>query len=183
MLGAVPYPSVVPIAFASEDENHPQPVIQLRRGPYFPSWDAIAPPFPQPIFPEVIQPIRLVIRLSERRVYVYAGESVTISYPIAIGKTGWETPVGAYTVMNMQEDPAWQNPFTGDVIPAGQYNPLGDRWIGFWSDGDNMIGFHGTPNERSVGQAASHGCIRMLNHDVRELYAIAELGMPVIVEP
>ena len=115
--------------------------------------------------------------------YVYQGDTVQTSYPIAVGRAGWETPTGSYEVLDMQEDPAWRNPFTGDVIPAGRNNPLGDRWIGFWTDGDNVIGFHGTPNEGSVGRAASHGCIRMFNRDVRALYAIAEVGMPVIVEP
>ncbi|MFQ3679539.1 MAG: L,D-transpeptidase, partial [Pseudanabaenaceae cyanobacterium] len=57
------------------------------------------------------------------------------------------------------------------VIPAGDpENPLGDRWIGFWTDGKNWSGFHGTPNPRSVGTAASHGCLRMFNEDIRELF-------------
>ncbi|NEQ96193.1 MAG: L,D-transpeptidase [Cyanothece sp. SIO2G6] len=158
-------------------------VLRLRRGPYFPDLNTLAPPFPDPIFPEIVYPIRLVIRIGQRRVYVYRGDEVHTSYPIAVGKPGWETPVGEYTVINMQEDPVWKNPFNGNIVPAGAGNPLGDRWIGFWTDGNNVIGFHGTPNEASVGQAASHGCIRMLNQDVRALYAIAEIGMPVIVEP
>ena len=160
-----------------------QPILRLRHGPYFPSLDVLAPPLPDPVLPATVQPITLIIRLSERRVYVYQGDEVQTSYPIAVGKDGWETPTGRYEVMNMQENPAWKSPFTGAVIPAGRNNPLGDRWIGFWSDGNNVIGFHGTPNEGSVGRAASHGCIRMFNQDVRELYAIAEVGMPVIVEP
>ena len=174
---------------SSRDKEQPasaprsQPIFQLRHGPYFPSLDVLAPPLPDPVLPTVVQPITLVIRLSERRVYVYQGDEVQTSYPIAVGKDGWETPTGRYEVMSMQENPAWQSPFTGAVIPPGRNNPLGDRWIGFWSDGNNVIGFHGTPNEGSVGRAASHGCIRMFNRDVRELYAIAEVGMSVIVEP
>lgn len=161
----------------------PQPILQLRHGPYFPALEVLAPPPPEPLWPTIVQPIKLVIRLSERRVYVYQGDVIQTSYPIAVGRDGWETPTGTYKVMEMQENPAWKNPFTGAVIPAGHNNPLGDRWIGFWSDGNNVIGFHGTPNENSVGRAASHGCIRMFNRDVRALYAIAEVGMPVIVEP
>ena len=158
-------------------------VIRLRRGPYFPGWETIAPPFPNPVWPEIIEPMRLVIRLGDRRVYVYQGDEISTSFPIAVGKPGWETPVGEYAVTNMLENPDWRNPFTGEVIPTGSNNPLGDRWIGFWTDGNNVIGFHGTPNEGSVGRAASHGCVRMFNHDIRQLYAIAEVGMPVIVEP
>lgn len=182
-----PYPSIA-LEMSRETEQpasapRSQPILRLRHGPYFPSLDVLVPPLPDPVLPAIVQPIKLVIRLSERRVYVYQGDEVQTSYPIAVGKDGWETPTGRYAVMSMQENPAWQSPFTGDVMPAGRNNPLGDRWIGFWTDGNNVIGFHGTPNEGSVGRAASHGCIRMFNRDVRELYAIAEVGMPVIVEP
>ncbi|MEM9452239.1 MAG: L,D-transpeptidase [Cyanobacteria bacterium P01_E01_bin.6] len=140
------------------------------------------PGFPTAVLPEPSLNLHLVIRLSERRVFVYRGTAVETSYPIAIGRQGWETPTGRYEVLNMVVDPEWQNPFTGDVIAAGPSNPLGDRWIGFWTDGDNFIGFHGTPNEASVGRAASHGCIRMYNHHVRELFEHVALGTPVIVE-
>lgn len=127
--------------------------------------------------------ISLVIRLRDRKVYVYNRDEIQASFPIAIGRSGWETPTGEHEVLQMVEDPAWQNPFTGDVIPAGPDNPLGVRWIGFWTDGQNHIGFHGTPNESSVGQAASHGCIRMYNRDVVQLFELVEVGTPVTVEP
>ena len=130
-----------------------------------------------------IDPLRLVIRLSDRRVYVYEGENLKTSYPIAVGKQGWETPTGTYEVLNMQQNPAWEHPWTGEVIAPGPNNPLGLRWIGFWTDGKNYIGFHGTPNEASVGQAASHGCIRMYNQDILALYTLVSVGTPVIVEP
>ncbi|WP_448572469.1 L,D-transpeptidase, partial [Trichothermofontia sp.] len=68
------------------------------------------------------------------------------------------------------------------VIPPGPDNPLGPRWIGFWTDGKNFIGFHGTPNESLIGQAVSHGCVRMRNQDIQALYAQVEMGTPVVVE-
>ncbi len=127
--------------------------------------------------------IRLAIKLSERRVYVYQNNHVQVSYPIAIGKAGWETPRGNYKVIQMQRDPAWQHPWTGKVIPPGPDNPLGARWIAFWTDGRNFIGFHGTPNEKLVGQAVSHGCIRMRNRDILALFKQVDIGTPVTVEP
>ena len=60
---------------------------------------------------------------------------------------------------------------------------MGERWIGFWTDGTNYIGFHGTPNEETVGQAASHGCVRMLNRDVLALFEKVGIGTIVVVEP
>jgi L,D-transpeptidase ErfK/SrfK len=139
----------------------------------------------QPTFPDssIHSEIRLVIRLGNRRVYVYRGDELQFSYPIAIGKPGWETPTGSYEVISMLENPGWTNPFTGEIVAPGAENPLGERWIGFWTDGRNTIGFHGTPNRRSVGRAASHGCIRMYNEDVRALYEIVSLGTSVKVEP
>ncbi|HEY9854084.1 MAG TPA: L,D-transpeptidase [Leptolyngbyaceae cyanobacterium] len=129
-----------------------------------------------------IENTRLVIRLRERRVYLYRENRVQTSYPIAIGKTGWETPTGSFKVMQMIRNPAWEHPWTGQVVPPGPNNPLGTRWIAFWTDGKNSIGFHGTPNERLIGQAVSHGCIRMRNQDVVALYEQVSVGTPVIVE-
>lgn len=125
----------------------------------------------------------LVIKLSDRRVYLYRDNILATSYPIAIGKAGWETPVGSYKVIEMQRDPAWQHPWTGKVIPPGAENPLGARWIGFWTDGKNFIGFHGTPQEKLIGQAVSHGCVRMRNKDILSLYAQVDVGTPVTVTP
>ena len=129
------------------------------------------------------QVTNLVIKLSDRRVYLYRGNEIKASYPVAIGKAGWETPVGSYKVMEMQRDPVWEHPWTGQLVPPGAKNPLGARWIGFWTDGKNFIGFHGTPQEKLVGQAVSHGCVRMRNQDILALYAQVDIGTPVTVKP
>ena len=125
----------------------------------------------------------LVIQLSDRRVYVYQNRTLKVSYPVAIGKAGWETPTGNYKVMDMQPHPVWEHPWTGEVILEGPKNPLGARWIAFWTDGQNSIGFHGTPAEQLVGQAVSHGCVRMRNKDIVALYDQVKLGTPVTVRP
>lgn len=137
----------------------------------------------QPVNATVTNQLKLVIKLSERRVYLYQNETLLNSYPIAVGKDGWETPVGNHQIMQKIIQPAWQHPFTGEVIPPGPDNPLGERWIGFWTDGKNYIGFHGTPDEHTVGTAASHGCIRMLNQDVLKLFEQVAIGTPVSVVP
>ena len=124
---------------------------------------------------------KVVVDLSDRRVYVYRQNTVIASYPIGVGKKGWETPVGTFEVMHMQQFPAWQHPITGKVFAAGPNSPLGERWIGFWSDGHNEIGFHGTPDSDLVGSPVSHGCLRMRNPDVRLLYEQISLGVPVEV--
>jgi L,D-transpeptidase ErfK/SrfK len=138
---------------------------------------------PSQYFPIQESQMRLLIRLSQRKVYVYDGETEIASYPIAVGKSGWETPTGNFQVLQMLQDPVWEHPWTGELVPPGAKNPLGDRWIGFWTDGKNYIGFHGTPSEELVGQAVSHGCVRMKNDHIRALFEKVEVGTPVAVQP
>lgn len=126
---------------------------------------------------------RLVLRLSDRRVDYYHGDSLIVSYPVAVGRAGWETPTGEFHVRQKVANPTWQHPFTNAIVPPGPDNPLGARWIGFWTDGTNAIGFHGTPDESLIGQAVSHGCVRMRNADIEALFEQVTLGTPVIVEP
>jgi lipoprotein-anchoring transpeptidase ErfK/SrfK len=80
-------------------------------------------------------------------------------------------------------EPRWQSPFTGEILPPGPDSALGLRWIGFWTNGKDFIGFHGTPTLDSIGHAASHGCVRMRNEDVVALFEKVQLGTPVKVEP
>ena len=134
-------------------------------------------------WPPSQQPVELVLYLSERQLYVYRGETIEKAYPVAVCKAGWETPTGTFEGSYMLENPGWTNPFTGAVMPPGPDNPLGERWIAFWTDGHNEIGFHGTPNQTSIGQAASHGCVRMHNEHIRELYDLVAPGTLVTVLP
>ena len=182
-------------AFAA-GENDPVPPLTSQASPSLPALLDSIPnratvpvvPAAEPEEPAIApntaeQTVRLRLSLSERRVYVYRGNTVEASYPVAIGRAGWETPPGEFSVFSQIVDPGWTNPFTNEVAPPGPDNPLGERWIGFWSDGNNVIGFHGTPNRDSVGKAASHGCVRMYNEDVRALYEVVAIGTPVTVEP
>jgi lipoprotein-anchoring transpeptidase ErfK/SrfK len=125
--------------------------------------------------------INLLIKLGEKQVHVFKGEKLIVKYPIAIGKEGWETPVGEWKVMELIRNPGWTNFKNGQVMPPGPENPLGERWIGFWSDGKDSIGFHGTSNVKSIGTAASHGCVRMYNRDVRVLFNLVQVGTQVKV--
>lgn len=120
-------------------------------------------------------------------------------FPVAVGRPGWETPVGRFAVIERVADPSWEHPATGETVPPGPANPLGSRWIGFHRDclgrsgfngrehlvveGCVSSGFHGTPNRDSVGQAVSHGCVRLFDEHVQELFELVRLGTPVTVLP
>ena len=124
---------------------------------------------------------RLLLNLKKRRVFVYQGQKIIASYPVAIGRRGWETPTGQFRVIQMVREPVWEHPFTGQLVPSGKNNPLGARWIGFWTDGANFIGFHGTPQENLIGRAVSHGCVRMRDRDIKALFEKVKIGTSVIV--
>jgi len=125
----------------------------------------------------------LLVDLSDRTVKVYRGYRFVTTYPIAVGKAGWETPTGTFEVREKILNPHWRHPLTGTVIPPGPQNPLGSAWIGFWFDGKNHIGFHGTYEANKIGQAVSHGCIRMNNPDLLSIYNEVQIGSLVIIQP
>lgn len=137
---------------------------------------------PSAYLPPLIEPLRLVISLNKKQVTLFEGETAIKSYPIAIGRAGWETPEGNFKIAQKVKDPTWQNPLNGYIIPSRDpENPLGGYWLGFWTDGKNWVGLHETPNTASVGSAASHGCIRMYGKDIAEIFAKVKVGTPVTV--
>ena len=121
---------------------------------------------------------KLILHLSKRKVEVYQGDELIASFPVAVGKEGWETPQGEFNVIQMIKNPAWEHPWNGKIVPPGPKNPLGQRW----TDGKNFIGFHGTPQENLIGQAVSHGCVRMKNKDIAQLFQLVSMGTPVTVK-
>jgi lipoprotein-anchoring transpeptidase ErfK/SrfK len=115
---------------------------------------------------------------------VYENLKLVKSYGIAVGQDGLETPAGLYAVQDKQVDPWWHvpnSPWAGDlagqVIPPGPSDPLKARWLGIF-DG---AGIHGTDQDWSIGQAVSHGCVRMHIPDVIDLYDRVEVGTPIYI--
>jgi lipoprotein-anchoring transpeptidase ErfK/SrfK len=132
--------------------------------------------------PPATELVSLILKLKERKVYVYKGTAVVAKYPVAVGKKGWETPTGEWYVMEKITNPGWTSfKDNSTVIGPGAKSPLGERWIGFWTNGRDMIGFHGTPDPSSVGKAISHGCVRMYDKDVKALFPLVKVGTTVKV--
>jgi lipoprotein-anchoring transpeptidase ErfK/SrfK len=134
----------------------------------------------------------LLVRQGDRRVYLYEGGQVVRDWPAAIGTSDHPTPTGRFRVGAKRYEPTWTNPSPHDwgagmpaFVGPGPDNPLGPRAIN-WnrpSGRDSLIRFHGTPDESSIGQAATHGCIRMFNRDVIELYDRIDKGATIVSVP
>ena len=141
----------------------------------------------------------LVLDRQRRQLVLMENGAPLRRFPVAVGMPGWETPVGRFTVIDKQANPVWEHPVSGLRIQPGPENPLGSRWIGFYRDcrgrrgfngkeqlvvqGCVVAGFHGTPNRASIGRAASHGCVRLYDEHVRDLFDLVRLGTPVTVLP
>jgi L,D-transpeptidase ErfK/SrfK len=134
----------------------------------------------------------LLLRLSERRLYVKDDDVVPPheGFPVAIGKPQYPTPTGRFQVVELVKDPDFlvfdfSNPSRRDRgrIAPGPNNPLGLRWIGFTEAHGWAVGFHGTKGTHVLGQAVSHGCVRMANPDIVRVFDRIKLGTPVVVEP
>lgn len=128
----------------------------------------------------------IVVDLSERRVRLFNGEALLKSYRCAIGKPTHPTPTGAFEITAKRYMPTWGNPgstWAKDMpasIPPGPGNPLGTRALNLSA---SAIRFHGTSDVGSIGTAASHGCMRMVRHDIEDLYQRVEVGTPVYIVP
>ncbi len=177
------------MAALPDGDRSQQSLVVLKQSlqPFSKSDSSSAAPAPTPTLESKSEAVekqnsRVVVSLSERRVQVYQGSQLLDSYAIAVAKPGWETPTGTFQVSDMEQNPTWVHPITGIAVPPGNDNPLGAAWIGFLSNDEGEIGFHGTNQEELIGEAVSHGCLRMRNEDVKALYARIGMGTTVIVE-
>ena len=114
---------------------------------------------------------RIVVSIPDRKLALLQDGRVLKVYPAAVGAPATPSPTGACQVVVRISNPTWYGP--GTVVPPGKANPLGTRWIGLSRKG---YGIHGTNNPRSIGRRASHGCIRMRNADVEQLYEMVATG-------
>jgi lipoprotein-anchoring transpeptidase ErfK/SrfK len=114
---------------------------------------------------------RIVVRIPDRKLALIENGRVVKVFPVAVGAPGTPSPSGEFRVANRIEKPTYYAP--GKVIKPGPANPLGTRWIGLSLKG---LGIHGTNEPISIGRRSSHGCIRMRNEDVEELFELVRAG-------
>ena len=114
---------------------------------------------------------RIVVSIPDRRLAFIEDARVVKIYRVAVGAEVSPSPDGEMKIANRLTDPTYYHP--GKVIPPGKSNPLGTRWLGL---NKKSFGIHGTNEPWSIGLSASHGCIRMRNRDVEELFELVRAG-------
>ena len=137
----------------------------------------------------------VILNIASKRLFYYPaageGERVQVmTYPIGIGRVGWETPIGDTNVVAKARDPHWYVPWSvqqehkkmGDplppVVPPGPDNPLGSHVLKL-----EMPGYliHGTNQPYGVGMRVSHGCVRLYPENIELLYSMVDIGEPVSI--
>ena len=117
-------------------------------------------------------PTRLiVVSLEDRKLALVEDGQVKKVYTVAVGKPTTPSPVGTFTIERRVANPTYHH--DGKTVLPGPGNPVGTRWMGLSIRG---YGIHGTNEPKSIGKAASHGCIRMAKADLEEFYALVAVG-------
>ncbi len=132
-------------------------------------------------------PGTIVIKTHERALYLTLGGGRAIRYPVGVGRVGMQW-AGTAFIDGKYIRPAWSPPDSirhdyrklPPVVPGGSpQNPMGVAAMTLSGGGQYAI--HGTNNEASVGHFVSHGCIRMHNADITDLYSRVSIGTRVVV--
>lgn len=137
----------------------------------------------------------LVLNIASKRLFYFpqVGEKESpyvMTYPIGIGRVGWDTPLGSAEVISKAKDPQWYVPASvrreheeaGDplpaIVPAGPDNPLGQYVLKL-----DMPGYliHGTNQPYGVGMRVSHGCVRLYPENIELLYSLVGVGEKVMI--
>ena len=135
----------------------------------------------------------LTVNLAQRLLFLSEG-SETAVFPVAVGRPSWQTPVGAFTIVEKRYQPTWHVPKSIQeemrragktvvtIVPPGPSNPLGEYWLGLSLD---SIGIHSTIEPSSIYQFGTHGCIRLLPAAARTVFEAVSVGAlgTVIYEP
>ena len=113
----------------------------------------------------------IVVSLPDRKLALMEKRQVKKIYSVAVGKESTPSPTGSFKIANRLTNPTYYHP--GIVVGPGAENPVGTRWIGLNQKG---YGIHGTNAPKSIGKAASHGCIRMSRKDLEEFFEMVRPG-------
>jgi lipoprotein-anchoring transpeptidase ErfK/SrfK len=139
------------------------------------------------------RPGTVVVKLSERRLYLVQGDESALRYGIGVGRAEALNFRGKAIVGRKEQWPHW-TPTAGMIAAIPRYreyasgmdggpdNPLGARALYLYRDGrDTFFRLHGTNEPETIGDAVSSGCIRLFNQDIIDLYNRVPVGAHVSV--
>jgi lipoprotein-anchoring transpeptidase ErfK/SrfK len=123
---------------------------------------------------------RLIVNIPARKIALVENGKVVKMYSVAVGKKSTPSPSGSFHIASHVVNPTFSH--AGKIVRPGPSNPVGTRWM---SIGYKGYGIHGTNHPESIGHAASHGCIRLRNQDVQELFELVHVGdeVDLIADP
>jgi lipoprotein-anchoring transpeptidase ErfK/SrfK len=136
---------------------------------------------------EAYKPGTIIVRTGERRLYLIVAAGEAIRYPVGVGKAGKQWAGSSY-IDAKYISPAWEappdirqeRPSLPLVIPGGSpQNPMG---VAAMTLAGTDYAIHGTNQPNLIGRFVSHGCIRMFNEDVTDLFGRVGVGTRVVVE-
>jgi L,D-transpeptidase ErfK/SrfK len=136
----------------------------------------------------------ILINIPQRMLFHYSSGTVRAAYPVAVGQPEWPTPLGPFSVIEVETDPTWDVPVSIQNemrragkpvvtrIPPGPANPLGKYWMRL---SFGTIGVHGTSAPASIYHLVTHGCIRLHPDDIEDLFQYVRLGEPgeIVYQP
>jgi lipoprotein-anchoring transpeptidase ErfK/SrfK len=136
---------------------------------------------------EPYKPGTIIVRTGERRLYLIVAAGEALRYPVGVGRAGQQWSGTSY-IDAKYVSPAWEppadirqeNPKLPPLIPGGSpHNPMG---VAAMTLHGTDYAIHGTNEPSKIGHFVSHGCIRMLNEDVTDLFGRVGVGTPVVVQ-
>lgn len=119
---------------------------------------------------------RVVIRLGARRLVVYRSGRAVFRAPVAVGTPQTPTPLGSYFVNERFLLTSSAGPFGVAALGISAHSDVLKNWVQ-----GGPIALHGTDDPASIGRAATHGCVRLANADMRRLFALVPAGTPVSI--
>jgi lipoprotein-anchoring transpeptidase ErfK/SrfK len=182
--GAVP-PDVLAMYAALPDERFPIPRARIELVPAQFRRQWVDDPTGE-------RPGTLVVDTSNRFLYLVQENGKALRYGVGIGRDGFAWS-GRGVIQYKKEWPTWTPPSEmiarqpelepyRNGMPPSIDNPLGARALYIFKDGrDTIYRLHGATDERTIGQAISSGCVRLLNQDIIDLYPRVPSGSPIVV--
>jgi len=138
--------------------------------------------------PAAVAKTKVEVDVKTNMLGVFESDKIIAAYPVTVGSTQTATPIGEWKVRGVAKLPTFrydkrmlkrgERSKNFHLLPPGPNSPVGVVWIALNKRG---IGIHGTDDPDTIGQAVSHGCIRLANWDVVRLAAKVKAGVPVSV--